>query len=85
MKCPHCGIAFQTNSRKDYTRPLFGLLILLLVVFFIVGIRMQGENEGLKLKMAKLEKSVEYYEATLFQYQQVIEQFTRSHPEKKNY
>ena len=39
----------------------------LLVVFFMVGIRMRGENETLKSNIARLEKSVEYYEATLFQ------------------
>ena len=27
MKCPHCGIALQTNPRKDHTRPLFAILI----------------------------------------------------------
>jgi hypothetical protein len=84
MKCPHCGIAYHTNPGKDYTRPLFAILILMMVVFFIIGVRMRSENEALKLKIATLEKSVEYYEATLFQYQQVIEQFTRGHPEKNN-
>lgn len=83
MKCPHCGIEVQTGLRKDYTRPLFVILILLLIAFFMVGIRMRGENEALKSNMARLEKKVAYYEATLLQYQQVIEQFTRNRPEKR--
>ncbi len=83
MKCPHCGIEFLEGLKKDYTRPLFAILILLLMAFFVVGIRMRGENEALKSNIARLEKKVAYYEATLLQYQQVIEQFTRNKPEKK--
>ena len=77
MRCPHCGIEVQMEVRKDYNRPLFAILILLLIAFFLVGIRMRGENETLKSNVVRLEKKVAYYEATLLQYQQVIEQFTR--------
>jgi len=83
MRCPNCGIEVQMEVRKDYTRPLLAMLILLLIAFFLVGIRMRGENETLRSNIARLEKKMAYYEAILFQYQQVIEQFTRSRPEKK--
>ena len=82
MKCPHCALEFQADIKKDYTRPLFALLILLLIAFFIVGIRIRGENESLKSNIARLEKKVAYYETTLYQYQQAIEQFTRKKTEK---
>lgn len=84
MKCPQCGIEVREALRKDYTRPLFAILLLLLIVFFVVGIRMRGENETLRSNVARLEKKVAYYEATLLQYQQVIEQFTRNKPGNKN-
>ncbi len=82
MKCPHCALEFQADIKKDFTKPLFALLILLLIAFFVVGIEIRGENETLKSNIAKLEKKVAYYEATLYQYQQVIEQFTRKKTEK---
>jgi hypothetical protein len=83
MRCPHCGIEVQRDVRKDYTKPLFAILILLLIAFFLVGIRMRGENEALKSNIGRLEKKVAYYEATLLQYQKVIDQFTRNKSDKK--
>lgn len=83
MKCPHCQMEIQIGVRRNYTTPLFILLILLLVVFLFIGIRMRGENEALKLKISGLEKKVAYYESTLLQYQKAIEQFIERLPEKK--
>jgi len=83
MKCPHCGLEFQMGIKKDYTRPLFAMLIMLLIAFFFVGILMRGENEALKSKVVGLEKKIAYYESTLLQYQKVIEQFTQKRPERK--
>lgn len=84
MRCPHCQMEIQIGVRKNYTAPLFILLLLLLVVFLFMGIRMQGEREALKLKIAGLEKKVAYYESTLLQYQKAIEQFIQSLPEKNH-
>lgn len=83
MKCPHCHMEFHMGLRKDFTRPLFALLILLLVVSFFLGIRLRGENEDLKSNIIRLEKKIDYYESTLVDYQKAIEQFIQRTPEKK--
>jgi len=83
MRCPNCGLEFQMGIKKNYTGPLFAILIMLLIAIFFVGIRMRGENEALKLKITGLEKKIAYYESTLLQYQKVIEQFTQRKPERK--
>ncbi len=82
MKCPHCNLEVQIGIKRDYTKPLFAILILLLIALFFVGIRMRGENEALKFKVVGLEKKIIYYESTLLQYQKAIEQFTQKKPEK---
>jgi len=83
MKCPNCGIEFPREVRRDYTKPLFFLIILLLITFFFVGFRMRGENEALKSNIIRLEKKINYYESTLLNYQKAIEQLTQKTPERK--
>lgn len=75
MKCPHCGSEFQFGLKRDYTLPLFALLILFLITFIFMGIRIRGENEALKMRIKSLEKKIDYYESTLHQYQKAIEDF----------
>ncbi len=84
MKCPHCQMEILIRTGRNYTAPFFIVLMLLLVVFLFVGIRMRGEREALRLKIADLEKKVAYYESTLLQYQKTIEQFIQKLPEKNN-
>ncbi|MEW6376305.1 MAG: hypothetical protein AB1502_11030 [Thermodesulfobacteriota bacterium] len=83
MKCPNCNMELQLEVRRDYTKPLFALLILLLTALFFVGIRMRGENESLKSKIIQLEKKIEYYGSTLLDYQKAIEKFIQKMPEGK--
>ncbi len=75
MICPHCGLELQFRLKRNFTLPLFVLLLLLLVAFIFFGIRMRGENEALKMKIAGLEKKISYYESILLQYQKAIELF----------
>lgn len=75
MKCPHCGLEFQSVFKRNYTIPLFALLILFLITFIFMGIRIRGENEILKMKIKGLEKKIDYYESTIHQYQKAIEEF----------
>lgn len=84
MRCPYCQMEIQIGVRRNFTTPLFILLMLFLVVFLFIGIRMRGEREALKLKIAGLEKKVAYYESTLLQYQKAIEQFIQRLPEKNH-
>lgn len=83
MKCPGCGIEFQMKVSRDYIKPLFAILIILLIAFFFIGFQLRGENEALKLKVVRLEKKIAYYESTLLNYQKAIEQFIQKTPEWK--
>ena len=82
MKCPNCGLSIQSEMKKDYTKPLFAILLVLLVVFFLVGFRLYGVNKSLESSIERLEKKMEYYESLLLDYEKAIEEVGKTHPKR---
>jgi len=83
MKCPNCGYLLQPDMKKDYVKPLFAILLVLLIVFFWMGCRIYGENKSLKSSIERLEKKIEHYESIIFKYEKAIEAIGTTSPQKK--
>jgi uncharacterized membrane protein (DUF106 family) len=83
MKCPNCGPLLKPDMKKDYTRPLFAILQVLLIVFFWMGFRIYGENKSLQSSIQRLEKKIEHYEFIILKYEKAIETIGTASPQKK--